>query len=59
MEMAMTVISDEASSRDTKIATLFDGQKTIRWLTERWKKDPSPFLVYCWDFEKEDYTSGW
>jgi hypothetical protein len=60
MEMAMTVISDEACiSGDTKIATLFDGQRTIRWLTERWKNDPSPFLVYSWDFEKEDYTLGW
>jgi hypothetical protein len=60
MEMAMTVISDEACvSGDTKIATLFDGQRTIRWLTERWKNDPSPFLVYCWNFEKEDYTLGW
>ena len=60
MEMAMTVISDEACvAGDTKIATLFDGQRTIRWLTERWEKDPSPFLVYCWDFEKEDYTLGW
>jgi hypothetical protein len=60
MEMAMTVISDEACvSGDTKIATLFDGQKSIKWLTERWRKDPSPFLVYCWDFEKEDYSLGW
>ena len=60
VEMAMTVISDEACvSGDTRISTLFDGQKTIRWLTERWKKDPSPFLVYCWDFKKEDYTLGW
>lgn len=60
VEMAMTVISDEACVHgDTRISTLFDGQKTIRWLTERWKKDPSPFLVYCWDFDKEDYTLGW
>ena len=60
VEMAMTVISDEACvAGDTKISTLFDGQKTIRWLTERWKKDQSPFLVYCWDFDKEDYTLGW
>jgi intein/homing endonuclease len=60
MEMAMTVISDEACvSGDTKISTLFDGQKTIRWLTERWEKDQSPFLVYCWDFDKEDYSLGW
>jgi hypothetical protein len=60
VEMAMTVISDEACVHgDTRISTLFDGQKTIRWLTERWKKNPSPFLVYCWDFAKKDYTLGW
>lgn len=60
VEMAMTVISDEACVHgDTRVSTLFDGQKTIRWLTERWKKNPSPFLVYCWDFSKEDYTLGW
>ena len=60
VEMAMTVIADEACvAGDTRIATLFDGYKTIRWLTERWAKDPSPFLVYSWDFEKEDYTLGW
>jgi len=60
VEMAMTVISDEACVHgDTRVSTLFDGQRTIRWLTERWKKNPSPFLVYCWDFSKEDYTLGW
>lgn len=60
VEMAMTVISDEACvAGSTKISTLFDGPKPIWWLTERWKEDPSPFLVYCWDFEKEDYTLGW
>lgn len=60
VEMVMTVISDEACVHgDTRVSTLFDGQKTIRWLAERWKKNPSPFLVYCWDFDKEDYTLGW
>jgi Bacteriophage T4-like portal protein (Gp20) len=60
VEMAMTVISDEACvAGSTKISTLFDGPKPIWWLTERWKEDPSPFLVYCWDFDKEDYTLGW
>ncbi len=60
VEMAMTVISDEACvSGSTKISTLFDGQKTIKWLTDRWEKDKSPFLVYCWDFKKEDYALGW
>jgi len=60
VEMAMTVISDEACiAGETRISTLFDGPRTIEWLTDRWKKDPSPFLVYCWDFDKEDYTLGW
>jgi len=60
VEMAMTVIADEACiSGDTRISTLFDGPRTMRWLTDRWEKDPSPFLVYCWDFDKEDYTLGW
>lgn len=60
VEMAMTVISDEACiAGSTKISTLFDGPKPIWWLTERWKEDPSPFLVYCWDFGREDYTLGW
>ena len=60
VEMAMTVVSDEACvAGSTKISTLFDGAKPIWWLTERWKEDPSPFLVYCWDFKKEDYTLGW
>jgi len=60
VEMAMTVISDEACvAGHTKISTLFDGQKSIKWLTERWEKDKSPFLVYCWDFTKEDYALGW
>lgn len=60
IEMAMTVVADEACiASDTRIATLFDGFKTIKWLTERWEKNPTPFLVYCWDFEKEDYALGW
>jgi hypothetical protein len=60
VEMAMTVISDEACiAGGTRISTLFDGPKPIWWLTDRWKEDPSPFLVYCWDFKKEDYTLGW
>lgn len=60
VEMAMTVISDEACIHgSTRVATLFDGMKSIRWLTERWQKDQSPFLVYSWSFDKEDYTLGW
>lgn len=58
IEMAMTVMADEACiAGRTKIATLFHGPKTIQWLTNNY--DSEPFLVYCWDFEKKDYTLGW
>jgi len=58
IEMAMTVIADEACvGGHTRIATLFHGQRTIEWLTEHY--DGEPFLVYCWDFDKNDYTLGW
>jgi intein/homing endonuclease len=60
IEMAMTVIADEACvAGDTPIATLWDGFRTIHWLTERWNNEHKPFLVYCWDFDKGDYTLGW
>lgn len=60
IEMAMTVISDEACiAGETRISTLFEGFITIEKLAARWKKDPTPFLVYCWDFKKQDYTLGW
>lgn len=58
IEQAMTVFADESCiCGNTKIATPFYGYKTIRWL-ELYKKN-EPFLVYCWDFEKDDYTLGW
>jgi hypothetical protein len=57
IEMSMTVYSDEACiSGDTKISTPF-GFITIKHLAET-KKDER-FLVYCYDFEKKDYTLGW
>lgn len=60
IEMAMTVVADEACvAGETRIATLFEGYMTIEKLAARWKKDPHPFLVYCWDFENDDYTLGW
>jgi hypothetical protein len=60
IEMAMTVVADEACvAGETKIATLFEGYRSIESLAARWKKEPHPFLVYCWDFQKEDYTLGW
>lgn len=57
IEMAMTVFADEACvSGETLIATVW-GNKTIKWLTENKKEERFP--VYCYDFEKEDYTIGW
>lgn len=57
IESVMRVIADEACiDGGTIISTPFYGQKSIRWLTENVK---DPFLVYCWDFEKNDYTLGW
>jgi hypothetical protein len=57
IEMAMTVFADEACvAGDTKIATPF-GFITIKELVE--KKKDERFLVYCYDFEKKDYTLGW
>ena len=57
IEMSMTVYADEACiAGDTKIATPF-GFTTIKHLAET-KKDER-FLVYCYDFEKNDYTLGW
>ena len=58
IEMAMTVFSDETCvTGDTKITTLVDGPKTIKWLTEN--KADKEFLVYCWNFKTEDFDLGW
>jgi len=60
IEMAMTVIADESCvAGHTNVATLFDGFRPINWLKKRWEKDKKPFLVYCYDFDKEDYSFGW
>jgi len=57
IEMAMTVFSDEACVvGETKIATPF-GFISIKELAET--KGEERFLVYCYDFEKNDYTLGW
>jgi hypothetical protein len=56
IEMAMTVFADEACfSGDTKVSTP-RGSRTLKELSEQ-EKDR--FLVYCWDFDKQDYTLGW
>lgn len=56
IEMAMTVFADEAClAGNTKIATPH-GFKTIKELAET---QTERFLVYCYDFDKRDYTLGW
>lgn len=58
IEIAMTVFADEACiAGHTKIATPFFGFVPIRWLANNKKNEK--FLVYCWDFKKNDYTLGW
>lgn len=56
IEMAMTVFADETCfAGDTKIMTPH-GPRTLKDLAEN---EQDKFLVYCYDFEKEDYTLGW
>lgn len=57
IETVLNVYSDEACiSGDTKISTPF-GLKTMKELYETRRNEK--FLVYCYDFEKRDYTLGW
>jgi hypothetical protein len=57
IEMALTVMADEAClAGDTPVATPF-GYFTLEWLAKN-KKDER-FLVYCYDFQKKDYSLGW
>ena len=58
VEMVMTCFADEACvSGDTKIPCPAYGHPTIKWLAEN--KPDERFLVYCFDFEKNDYSLGW
>lgn len=58
IDRAMTVFADEACvAGRTNIATVFDGMKSIEWLVKH--KAGERFPVYCYDFEKGDYTIGW
>jgi hypothetical protein len=55
---ALQVFSDESCvTGDTPVATPF-GYIPIKQLTEE-KQPDEEFLVYCYDFDKEDYTLGW
>lgn len=56
VEMAMTVFADESCfAGNTRICTP-SGYKTLKELSEA---GDDKFLVYCFDFEKQDYTLGW
>lgn len=58
IETTMSVFADEACfSGDTKVATPSYGMVTLKWLAENLKDQR--FLVYCYDFNKQDYTLGW
>jgi len=58
IEMAMTVFADEACiAGETEIATVFHGFQRIDWLYQHKKGERFP--VYCYDFDKGDYTIGW
>ena len=55
---ALNTFADEAClGGDTLIATPF-GFISIKELAET-KNAEERFLVYCWDFDKNDYTLGW
>ena len=56
---ALTVFADETCVvGDTPVITPLHGPVPIRQLAET-KKPEEHFLVYCYDFEKQDYTLGW
>ena len=58
IEFAMNVFADESCvAGGTMISTPFFGDVTIEWLAEN--KADEKFGVYCWDFEKDDFTIGW
>ena len=58
IEMVMNCFADEACvGENTIIPTPLYGPVSIKWL-EKHKKGES-FLVYCFDFEKMDYSLGW
>lgn len=58
IETAMTVYADESCVHgNTKVCTPF-GYIPIAKLAEI-KKPDEMFMVYCYDFAKEDFTLGW
>lgn len=58
IEAALDILADESCvSGDTPVITPF-GNIPIKKLAET-KKPGEKYLVYCYDFEKEDFTLGW
>lgn len=58
IETALTVFADESCvTGDTPVATPF-GFIPIEQLAKE-KAPDEEFLVYCYDFQKDDYTLGW
>lgn len=58
IEAALDILADESCvSGDTPVVTPF-GKIPIQKLAET-KKPGEKFLVYCYDFDKGDYTLGW
>lgn len=57
IETATTCGCYQCVAGQTKIATVFDGIKTIEWLVKH--KAGQRLPVYCFDFDKMDYTIGW
>lgn len=55
IEMAMTVFADETCLAGETLVATPHGYKAIKDLC----KETERFLVYCYDFEKNDYTLGW
>ena len=58
IETVMQIFADESCvAGHTKIATVEFGFRAIEWLAKN--KEGQRFTIYCWDFEKQDYTIGW
>lgn len=55
IEMAMTVFADETCLAGETLVATPHGYKAIKDLA----KENERFLVYCYDFNKKDYTLGW
>ena len=58
VERALEIFADETCvGENTIVETVAHGPKTIRWLCENITDEK--FLVYCWNFEQDDFAIGW